>query len=298
MWKLVALLVLMSLVVSVAACAPAAPQVAPSSPPPSGGAARVGGESKAQAPAAAPRATDAGQSAAPGSQVASWDRMIIRTATLSIVVKDVENSLNAVRDIATSAGGFVAQSNSRFEGERMVANVVIQVPSAAYENSIQQIRRLAIKVETENGTTQDVTEEFTDLESQSRNLRATEAALLRILDRAERVEDILAVQRELTSIRGQIEKIQGRMNFLSRRTEMSTITISLVPEAFAGRGKSGWKPLETAAQAWDASLLVMQRLADVVIVLVVFLWWLIPIVALFIFAWRAYRARRRPRTAP
>ncbi len=239
--------------------------------------------SLAQAPSAA---------ASPPAQY-SWDRMIIRNGSITLTVKDVGNSLNAVRDIATASGGWVSQSNSRYEGERQVANITIQVPAASFDSTISELRKLAIKVETETSTSQDVTEEYTDLDSQVRNLQATEAGLLKLMDRATRMEDILALQRELTNVRGQIEKLQGRMKFLKQRTEMSSISVSLIPEGALKPGdKPVWNPLATAQRAWSASAGFLQALADLAIAVLVFLWWVIPIAVI---AWLLLRSRMRRR---
>jgi hypothetical protein len=80
---------------------------------------------------------------------------------------------------------------------------------------------------------QDVTEEFVDLESRERNLLAAEESLLELYDRAESVEDTLTVERELTDIRGQIEEVQGRIQYLERRTATSEIVLHLEPVATA-----------------------------------------------------------------
>lgn len=244
---------------------------------------------------AKPSATTAGQAAS----IVPWDRMIIRTATLSLSVKDVEASLAAVRDLATGVGGFVAQSSSRYDGEYQIATVTIQVPAERFDSVVDSIRKIAVKVESENGNSQDVTEEFTDLEAQVRNLQATEARLLALLEKATRMEDILTLQRELTNVRGEIERRQGRVRFLTRRSEMSTVTVSLRPEGIAKPPKPEpvWRPLETARKAWEASSQVLLAIADVVITIVVFFWWLIPLVLLAIYVLRGRVWQRRPGTA-
>ena len=78
-----------------------------------------------------------------------------------------------------------------------------------------------------------MTEEFVDLESRERNLLAAEESLLELYDRAESVEDTLTVERELTDIRGQIEEVQGRIQYLERRTATSEIVLHLEPVATA-----------------------------------------------------------------
>jgi hypothetical protein len=190
------------------------------------------GAAKSSAPAAvAPAAPLAGTSDA----ALSLDRMIIRTANLIMVVDNVETALGGVRDIAQGAGGFVAKSNTRYEGELMIADITIQIPANFYDVTIQRLRGIATRVDSENSGTQDVTEEYADLDAQLRNLQATETSLLKLMEKATQVSDILTIQRELTNVRGQIERAQGRMKLLSRKSDMSTINVSLIPEARSKR---------------------------------------------------------------
>jgi hypothetical protein len=249
------------------------------------------------APAAAPPSTTGTggtASTAGDGAVASWDRMIIRTANLTLVVGDVEPTLASVRDVAQAAGGFIAKSSTRYDGDLQVADVTLQVPAQAYDSTIQRLRGLAVRVDTESSSSQDVTEEYTDLDSQLRNLQATEASLLKLLDRSNQITDIIAVQKELTNVRGQIERIQGRMKFLSRRSDMSTINLSLIPAAKAkSKSSDAWDPLRSAANAWSASLGFLRTLVEVVLVAVVFFFWLIiPVGILIFFLWR--RRKNRP----
>ena len=115
------------------------------------------------------------------------------------------------------------------------------------------------------------------------------------MDRAQRIEDVVALQRELTNIRGQIERIQGRKRYLERRTDMATITLSLrLPPAESARplGGSAWNPFALAARGWQASLAVLRGIADVLILVVSFSWWLVP---LGVLAWYVWQQRRRTR---
>jgi hypothetical protein len=275
-------------------------------------------DSKMAAPAAAPAPTLAAQSAARGtsavaalnassdaataqSQSQPFDRMVIRTAQLSLEVGDMEQALAQVRQIAQQGGGIVSASNTRVERineqERMVADLTIQVRSDGLDATLSALRALG-KVTTETSASQDVTEEYVDLDSNLRNLQASEAAILRLMDRAERIEDIVSLQRELTNIRGQIERIQGRKRYLERRSDMATVTLSLrLPPVEGARPLSGgaWDPLAFAARGWQASLAVLRGIAEVAILVVSFSWWLLPLALLGVYLWQQ---RRRPRAAP
>jgi hypothetical protein len=228
--------------------------------------------------------------------------MIIRTAQLSVEVGDMENALAQVRSIAQQGGGFVSASNTRVERvndqDRTVADLTIQVRTDTADSTLSALRALG-KVSAETSGSQDVTEEYVDLDSNLRNLQASESAILKLMDKATRIEDVISLQRELTNVRGQIERIQGRKRFLERRSDMATITVSLrLPSAESPRPVVGgaWDPAAVALRGWQASLAVLRGVAEVVIVVLAFSWWLIPLLALGGFV---IVQRRRPRpTAP
>lgn len=246
-------------------------------------------------PPSAPNTGGANQPANP-----NWDRMIIRTATLQIQVKDVAPSLDTVRNMAGAHGGYVSQSESRLEGEDTVATITLQVPVREFDNVITKLRKVGIKTLGENVSSSDVTEEYTDLQSQLRNLQATEQRMIALMQKAERVEDILALDREMRQIQGEIERTQGRLNYLGKRSEMSTITVSLYPEAAAvaplTKPAEAWDPVQVAQRAWEASLELLSGLASAVITVAVFMWWAIPF--LLLAAWLARRPRRQSLTPP
>ncbi|MHB1416937.1 MAG: DUF4349 domain-containing protein [Chloroflexota bacterium] len=283
---LVGLALLLSVGVLVG-CSGAAPSPVPSAPQSNAG-------KSAEVPAAQP--ADAGQS---GGASTAWDRYVIRNAEATLIVKDVETAVGEVEDLANASGGHVSQSNTRRQGDSLVADLVIQVPVDSFDATLDALKGLAVDVESVNTTSEDVTEEFVDNESRLRNLRATEQSTLRLLDQATRMEDILAVQRELTNIRGEIEKIEGRQQFLQRRVEMSTITVHLRLESATvlAAGRTGWQPLRTAAVAWEASLSFLKVASDAILTLVVFFWWAFPVAAATVVLIRR-RGRGKQRKVP
>jgi len=155
------------------------------------------------------------------------DRMIIRTGNLHLIVNDVPQTLERIVDLAKNLDGYVVSSNQWKEGERLVGQITIRVVAERFSEAIRTLRGLALEVISESTSSKDVTEEYTDLTAKLKNLEATEEQLLRILAKAEKVEDILAVQRELTRIRGEIEQTKGRMQYLERTSETSLIEVRL-----------------------------------------------------------------------
>jgi hypothetical protein len=275
-----------------AAVPAAAPPAVLSAPAASGGAPAADAQRSLAAPSQA--------SALPDTSAQVLDRMVIRTAQLTIEVADMEQALAQARAIAARSGGFVSASNTHIEKvndqDRMVADLTLQVRSQTADSALSDLRALG-KVTTETSGSQDVTEEYVDLDSNLRNLQASEAAILKLLDRATQIQDVLSLQRELTNVRGQIERIQGRKTYLERRTDMATITISLRLPPVAGSQpivSGAWDPLAVALRGWQASLALLRGIAEVLIIALAFSWWLVPFAAAGAYLW----LRRRHPAAP
>ena len=204
------------------------------------------------------------------------ERMIIWTGDISLVVKDAEESLEKAQAIAKDLGGYVVNSSSWLEEQQVRARLTIRVPAEGFDAAMASLKDLAVRVENTNVSTQDVTEEYTDLDSRLRNLEATETELLELLtevrERTGKAEDVLAVHREVSSIRGQIEQAKGRMQYLGKMTAMATIDIGLTPDALARPiVVAGWQPSGTAADALRTLVRTFQFVVDATIWAIVYL---------------------------
>ncbi len=155
------------------------------------------------------------------------DRMIIRTANMQLVVDDVRDTIDKITNLAQDRKGYVVNSSSWKEGERVVGQITVRVPSADFDYAMSVLRSMAVEVTSETTSAQDVTEEYVDLEATLRNLEATEAQLLKLMEKAVKVEDILDVQRELSRVQQDIERTKGRMQYLERTSAMSLIQVTL-----------------------------------------------------------------------
>jgi len=157
----------------------------------------------------------------------TMERMVVRTGGMEMVVQDITSAIDEISRIAGDSGGYVVDSQKWKEGERIFGSISIRVPAGRYNGTILALRALAMEIINESTSSQDVTEEYTDLNSKVKNLEATEAQLLKIMEKAEKTEDILSIQRELTTVRGDIEQVKGRMQYLERTAAMSLINIKL-----------------------------------------------------------------------
>ena len=196
--------------------------------------------------------------------------MIIRTVTMNLAVGNVQDAFRQVEQIVGEQNGYLAGSQLRQDGDRMTATMTIRVPAdpTTYQATLERLRGLAERVVDEQAQAQDVTEEYVDIESRLRNLRATEESLLALLSKAQRIEDIINIQRELTNVRGQIEQIQGRKQALERRADMATINLTL--REVGAFSRPGWSPGSTLEEAVRALGAALRGLAVFAIWLLVF----------------------------
>jgi hypothetical protein len=221
-----------------------------------------------------------------GVQSSTLDRKIVQTASLELTVEEVGSSFEEVSRIATAAGGFVASSTFSRADDQQVASVTIRVPATQYQDVLRQLRGLALEVENESSQANDVTEEYTDLSSRLRNLEATEAQYLLLLGEAKDIGEILQVQDRLNSTRSEIEQVKGRLNLLDNLTDLATVTVHLRTDTapVIEPGTGGVNPADAARGAWDASVDVLTGISSGIVAVVVFSWWLAPLLALGAFA--------------
>jgi len=154
-------------------------------------------------------------------------RMIIRTANVDVVVDNVLAAVERISALATQSGGYVVSSKTFGQGKKLIGTISIRVPAESFDNAMKSLRGMVVKVNSEDISTQDVSQEYVDLQSRLRNLEATEQQLLKLMQQAASVTDTLTVQQELSRVRGDIEQTKGRMQFLERSSATSLISVSM-----------------------------------------------------------------------
>ena len=182
------------------------------------------------------------------------EEMIIREGTVRLVADEVEEVAGEVRNLTEQYDGYVENSTFQ-EGENGIfrsAQFKLRVPAESFNALLDDISALA-RVEKEQISTEDVTEEYVDLNARLEVLEAQEGRLMDMYDEAEDIEDLLAIEEELSRLRQEIESFQGRMNYLERVTAYSTLHVNIgqrveatpqpenVGEEFLFRFQEGWR---------------------------------------------------------
>ena len=224
--------------------------------------------------------------------------MIVRTASVRIVVDDTSKAVDAITKAVEASGGYVAGSQVWREGELLRARLTLRVPSASLTGALSAIRGLAKRVENETISSEDVTQEYVDLESRLRNLEATEVELRELMtvirQNARKASEILEISQQMTAIRGDIEQTRGRMRYLGQVAAMSAVSLEVIPDAIAQPVvKPGWQPLVTVKNASRALITALQGIATALIWVVIYLLPIVGILLVVVTAiWKVYRRTR------
>lgn len=260
-------------------------------------------ESDAGGNAPAPSVPNANGVDAPVNQpstIVNQERLIIQNATLNLMVEDVAAKITDIRDIAAQHDGWVVSSNSstRIAYDDVTygyGSISIRVPADQFDNVLATIKVIGvIQVKSENITGEDVTERYVDLNSRLSSKQTSYNQLSELMDSATNVEEVLAVQSELERFQTEIEVLEGQIRYLEESAAYSLITIEMSEEIPQqpddDEEEESWKPVQTAEDAFDALVALLQWLVDVLIVVAVFVLPLAVIVGLP--SWGIYKVVR------
>jgi len=162
-----------------------------------------------------------------GAEVPARKRKIIINHEISLEVKYFPAALEAITRLAETSGGYVVKSTHSGDNDGDSGGYVsLRVPTGSASGVMKAIRGLG-RVENESSTAQDITDEYVDLEARLANARASEARLMELFRRAGKLDDVLAVEKELTRVRGDIESYQAKKKNWDILTEMVTIEVHL-----------------------------------------------------------------------
>jgi hypothetical protein len=240
-----------------------------------------------RAPLAPPsRQSDQVTTAGAASDIAP--SMLIRTGSASIEVDKLDPAILKVRQIASQLGGYIA--NSSIVGGRdqvRSATLEVKIPAARYDQAVGALGGIG-KVESVNTSVEDVGEEFVDINARVANAKRLEERLVNLLaTRTGKLEDVLAVERELARVREEIERSEGRLRYLKTRAVISTLSVTVhEPMPILGQNPGDNPIVGAFKQAW-------RNFVGFVAWLIASLGVLIPLGVVLGGGWYAYRRVRR-----
>lgn len=252
--KKLALLVPLALALAVSACSSGGSESSAGS---TGGGGAAKGSVEAGAGGAVPKASDRSVSSSAVPQVGP---QVVKTASLGLGIAhgSFEDKVGEAHAAADAFGGFVVESfASQGSGKRIAeGSLVLRIPAESYDSALSRLRQLG-KVESLEESGQDVSKEFVDLNARIRQLRAVEAQLLELLERADDVPAALAVQNQLSQAQLDLEQARGRLQYLDNRVAFATISLSMHELGVVAPQDDGFGIVDAWATAGSAFLTVV-----------------------------------------
>jgi hypothetical protein len=201
---------------------------------------------------------------------ANAPRRIIYEADINLVVKDVSTVESQIAALLNEHQGYVAESAiDRTRGEELSGRWRVRIPVEHFDAFLNEVAKLGV-AESRKQTAQDVTEEFVDLEAQISNKKKLEQRIVELVqNQSGEIKDVIEVERELGRVRGEIEQMEGRLRYLTNRTELTTVSI-------VAREVDDYVPPQAPSfanqiqRAWTNSLQSMQNFGQRAVVAAVY----------------------------
>jgi hypothetical protein len=215
---------------------------------------------------------------ATGSSKPEVERLVIKNAQLTITVTDPAKSLEMISKMADEMGGFVVSANlsqtSLSSGmEVPQGTITIRVPAEKLNEALTRIESESDRPpQNKTISSEDVTSQYTDLQSRLRNLESAEEQLRKIMENAFNTDDVLKVYNRLVEVREQIEVTKGQINYFEQSAALSSISINLVANAAVQPIQiGGWQPVGVAKDAIQLLISTMQFLVTIIIWIVIYI---------------------------
>ena len=154
------------------------------------------------------------------------NRKLIRNGSIDFKVKEVKQTKIDIEKICKELNAYSSNESENNFGDRLQYIQTIRVPADKFDALFTRIEPLAVKVENKNISTEDVTEEFIDVEARLNTKKELETRYLEILKQAKTVEEIISVESKIANVRSEIESMQGRLEYLKNQVSLSTVNVS------------------------------------------------------------------------
>jgi hypothetical protein len=268
----------------------AADEAAPAPPPAATD--RAEGEAGAGSDDADGEGLGGGVAIADLPDVATGDK-VIKEGSVTVAVEEgaFDRAFARVVQVAANLGGNVISSTTdTTDTGDASGSVTVRVPVERYEQLLVGVAEIG-EIRSRDIRAQDVTGEYTDLQSRLRHLEAQELFYLELLADAESIGDAISVRQQLDGLQANIEQVKGRLQLLDSRTTFSVLTVQLF-EPDAPPGEIGPAPAGRPSLAeWWAS--AQDALVNVVGVMLVAAFFVGPLLVPVLLAWMAWRSLRR-----
>lgn len=180
-------------------------------------------------------------------ETADFERKLIKTANIEFKTEDIEKTQANIEKLIQKYKAYVSQENGHSSRYRIMQTLIIRIPKENFDLFITELAAGVERFDSKNIDVQDVTEDFIDISARLRVKKETENTYLKLLNKAASVKDILDIQDQIQALRSEIESLEGRLKYLEKSVNFSTVTISMYQLTdLAGEGSSIFFRIKTA----------------------------------------------------
>lgn len=219
--------------------------------------------------------------------VYNQEQKLIKESFLQFETKDLEKTYQNIVKFATQNNGFIQDDSSTKSYNQFNRKLILRIPTDKFQRTIDSIASNVEYFDTKQITSKDVTEEFIDIEARLKAKETLEARYLELLKKANNVKEILEIERELSTIREEIEAQQGRLKYLQNKVSLSTLTVEFykITSQSGARVSYGQKMWNSISSGFDGLSFFFLG--------VLYMWPFILILLLFVFIIRRWLKRKK-----
>jgi len=215
---------------------------------------------------------------------------IIKTADVSMQVKDIKDSRKAILAIAKKSEAYIATENQVTNFNSITNDMTIRIKPEGFDDILDKLIEQSIYTDSKKITSQDVTADYIDTETRLKSKKEVEIRYTEILKKAGTINDILAVEEKLRQIREEIEAAEGKLKYLNDQVGYSTINLHFYEKLDSQpTPDSGffYKLGKAFKSGWHGLLIFF--------IAIIYLWplWIIAAAIFYFVLWLIKRSKRR-----
>lgn len=163
------------------------------------------------------------------------NRDLIRSGDVNLKIADYDKFYTAIENLINQSGGYIESSytgmtpyyeNNKFVGDQLMGSVVLRIPSDQFKTVYEAVKTMGV-LQSGQQNVQDVTTQISDLKATLSNLKARETSLRALMSKAKNVTEIMEVERELSSVRTQIDQLESSLKGQQQQVSLSTLYINV-----------------------------------------------------------------------
>ncbi|MBT3356472.1 DUF4349 domain-containing protein [bacterium] len=194
------------------------------------------------------------------------EKRVIKNGFLTLKVEQTNSAVEKITEIVSVNKGEIFSSNfNEYRRGSKTGTISVKIPVDNFQKTIVELKTVATQVVSESTSGRDVTERYVDLQAQLKNKKAEEQTFVSLLDRSGKLDDVLSVSREIARVRGDIERLEGKIKYLESQTDMSTITINISEDIEITPISDDWRPVQVMKKAFNDLKKQSQDTVDAII---------------------------------